>query len=286
MRYSETAYLYKHQFHEQTFVVADTVVEVAAVAQIHRLVEESLVATFGLSGILFGDSCPDVEQRERRRIFTYHEIPEMAAQSVDEKLRSETSPQYRVENEQGLRDITVQQCIGEPEIIVVIENIEVFYRRLVRDISTRGGGDLIENRQCVAHTAIGLTGDDIQGIVVDGKTFLRSDITQVFDYIFNGDTLEIVNLATRQNRRQQFVFLGRCQYENGMMGRFFEGFQKRIERCRRQHMYLIDNKYLVASELRRNAHFIDKAAYFVDRVVRCGIELDDVVRALLIESTA
>ena len=51
----------------------------------------------------------------------------MAAQSVDEKLRSETGPQYRVENEQGLRDITVQQCIGEPEIIVVIENIEVFY---------------------------------------------------------------------------------------------------------------------------------------------------------------
>ena len=132
----------------------------------------------------------------------------MAAQSVDEKLRSATSPQYRVENEQGLRDITVHQCIGEPEILVVIENIEVFYRRLVRDISTRGGGDLIENRQRVAHTAIGLTGDDIQGIVVDGKTFLRSDITQVINYIINEETQEIVNLSTRKNLRKQIEFLG------------------------------------------------------------------------------
>ena len=68
-----------------------------------------------------------------------------------------------------------------------------------------------------------------------------------------------------------------------MMRWLLKGFEEGIERRRREHVYLVDNEYRVATLLRDDAHLLDKVANIVDRVVRGSIELVDIQRASLIE---
>ena len=51
-------------------------------------------------------------------------------------------------------------------------------------------------------------------------------------------------------------------------------------------MHLIDNKNLVFSDRRRNAHLVDQGTDVIDRVVGGGIEFMDIIRTLLVEGLA
>ena len=82
------------------------------------------------------------------------------------------------------------------------------------------------------------------------------------------------------------MLLGSCQNENSMVRRFFQRFQESVESGSRQHVHLVDDKHFVFAYLRRYPHLVDERAYIVHRVVRGGIELDDVVRTLFVESSA
>lgn len=85
---------------------------------------------------------------------------------------------------------------------------------------------------------------------------------------------------------ENLVFLGRGQDEDGVVGRLLEGLQKCVEGRRREHVHLVDDEDLVLPDLRRYAHLVDEDADVVDRVVRCGVELDDVVGTLFVEGAA
>ena len=108
----------------------------------------------------------------------------------------------------------------------------------------------------------------------------------MFGYVGSGNPLEVVHLASRQNRGQYFMLLGSCQNENSMVRRFFQRFQESVESGSRQHVHLVDDKHFVFAYLRRYPHLVDERAYIVHRVVRGGIELDDVVGTLFVESSA
>ncbi len=98
--------------------------------------------------------------------------------------------------------------------------------------------------------------------------------------------LEIVNLAARQNGRDDLVFLGRRQDKNGVRRRLLQCFQKSIERLLREHVHLIYDKNLVPALLRLKAHLFDQRTNVLHGVVRGGIEFSDVERCILIKRLA
>ena len=108
----------------------------------------------------------------------------------------------------------------------------------------------------------------------------------MLDNIRYRDAREIINLATRQNRRQHLMFLRRCQNEQSMVWRLLQRLQESIEGGGTQHVHLINNKNLVFSDRRRDAHLVNQRADIIDRVIRSRIQLVDIVRPLFVESLA
>ena len=104
-------------------------------------------------------------------------------------------------------------------------------------------------------------------------------------YIGNADAIEVINLATGKDGWKHLMLLCRGQDEERMMGRFLQGLQESIESGRRQHVHLVDDKHLILSDGRRDAHLINQCANVIYRVVACGIQLMDIIGALLIEGT-
>ena len=80
-------------------------------------------------------------------------------------------------------------------VVALVENIEVLDGRLVGDVSSGGCCHLVENRECVAHSAVGLTGDNGERRTFGGDILAGSHVGQMVDYIVDGDALEIVDLA-------------------------------------------------------------------------------------------
>ena len=58
---------------------------------------------------------------------------------------------------------------------------------------------------------------------------LRADALQVFHHVRHGDTVEVEDLASRQNGRKNLVLFGCGEDEDRMRRWFFERLQKRIE---------------------------------------------------------
>ena len=140
---------------------------------------------------------------------------------------------HLLENQERLRHIAFQTGVDQPEVIFVVEYVEVFDDGLVGDVSTREAHHLVEYREGVAHTPVGLLGDDVERFGLGGNTFLCGDILQVLGNVGRGDTLEVIDLAPRQNGGQNLVLLGGGQDEDGVVGRLFERLQKGVEGCGR-----------------------------------------------------
>ena len=100
-----------------------------------------------------------------------------------------------------------------------------------------------------------------------GHLFLSGDEFEVLYGIFNPNSVEIVDLAPRKDRRNDFVFLRSGQDEDGVCGWLFECLEEGIECLHREHVDLIDDEYAVPSDLRRNADLFGQTADVVHRVV-------------------
>lgn len=104
--------------------------------------------------------------------------------------------------------------------------------------------------------------------------------------VIDGDALEVVNLAAREDGRDDFVFLGGSEDEFGIRWRLFKGLEERVESVFAQHVDLVDDIHLVVADLRWDAHLVNEAADVVNRVVGCGIEFVDVERGVVVEGAA
>ena len=104
--------------------------------------------------------------------------------------------------------------------------------------------------------------------------------------VIHGHTLEVVNLAAAQDGGQYLVLLGGGEDEDDVGRRLLQGLEERVECRRRQHVNLVDNKDLVAPYLRRYARLLHQRLDMLHRVIRGGIELEDVERTLLVERLA
>jgi len=155
---------------------------------------------------------------------------------------------------------------------------------LVGDGSVTVAGYLIEDGQGVAHTAVGLDGDDGQGFVFSFRALRVGDAFQLIDDVVHADAVEIVDLATGKDGGNDFVFFRRSQDKDGVVWGLFQGLQKGVEGCRREHMNFIDDVHLVLAQLRGNAYLVDQGPDAVYRIIGGSVQFKDVEGTLVVET--
>ena len=176
--------------------------------------------------------------------------------------------------------------VGQVEVVFVVEYVEVLDHLLVGHLLAAEGDGLIKQGQGVPHGAVGFLGDDVHGVLTYRHTLLGGDALHVADHVLHADPVEVVGLATGEDGREDLVFFGGGQDEDGMGRRFFEGLEERIEGLLREHMHLIDDIDAVAADLRRDPHLVGQGADIVHRVVGGGVEFVDAVGTSLREGAA
>ena len=153
-------------------------------------------------------------------------------------------------------------------------------------VSVRRSGNLVENRESVAHCAVRLLRDDVQPGRLGRISLAVGYVLELLGDVGNGNTLEVILLAPREDSWQNLVFLGCSEDKDDVFGRFLESFEECVKCGRRKHVDLVDDENAVFSGNWRNEHLVGNLADVVDGVVRSGVHFDDVKRALLVESTA
>ena len=99
------------------------------------------------------------------------------------------------------------------------------------------------------------------------------------DNVVRLDATQVEALATRDDRRENFVALGRREDEADMRRRLLERLQKRVP-CRvRKHVAFVDYEDSVRRRRRLELHGVDYGFDVFDFVVRRGVKLHDVQRA-------
>ena len=102
--------------------------------------------------------------------------------------------------------------------------------------------------------------------------------------IFDTDPVKIINLATGKDSRKNLMLLRRSQNKDSVTGRFLQCFQECVESGSREHMHLIDNIYLIFTDLWRDAHLFHQLTDIIHRIVGSGIKFMDIIRPLFVES--
>src|SRR5690606_24525485 len=97
--------------------------------------------------------------------------------------------------------------------------------------------------------------------------FAIGNLLQVIRDVADLDAVEIKDLATRQNSRNDLVLLRGSQDKNCVRRRLFQGFQKRVESRVREHMHLVDDVHLEFSELGWVANLVNQVADIFNGVV-------------------
>ena len=135
---------------------------------------------------------------------------------------------------------------------------------------------LIQQAQSVSHGAVRRPGDVAQRPFLYLLPFLFHQLPHPVRNGFNGNPLEIIPLAAGQNGDGDLVHLRGCQNENHVRGRFFQGFQQRIERSYGEHMHLVDDVNLIFSLCRGVGHLIHNFPDVVHTVVGCRVDFNHV----------
>ena len=107
----------------------------------------------------------------------------------------ESLVEYIIQEHHDFTHLVFQSKADDIEVIVCIQHIQVFYHLLVGDVSLRETRCLIEDGEGIAHTTVGLFGDDGQCLLFILYVFLFRHVFKVTDDVRNSHALEIVDLA-------------------------------------------------------------------------------------------
>jgi hypothetical protein len=135
---------------------------------------------------------------------------------------------------------------------------------------------LVEERQRIAHRALGGARDRRERLRLDLDLLLAADAREVPDELLGVDASEIEALAARQNRHRNLANLSRGENELRVRRRFFERLQEGVEGARREHVDLVHDVDLVAGRHRRITHRFVELPDIVDAVVGGGVDLHHV----------
>ena len=250
------------------------------------MVEEAGRTLLRLLPILLALAVANLQERQGLRVLGHEHVADVAGQSDDEVAPVEALRQHPVEEQHDVGHLVVQGQADGLEVVVGIEDVEVFDGLLEGDVALRETRHLVEDGERVAHTAIGLLRYHAQGLLLIGDFFAFGHHLQLLDDVGHGHSLEVVDLAAREDGGQDLVLLGRGEDEDDMGGRFLQRLEEGIEGLLREHVDLVDDKDLVAAHLRRDAGLLHELLDLIDTIVGRGIELEDVEGAALFESLA
>ena len=113
---------------------------------------------------------------------------------------------------------------------------------------------LVEQRQPVAHRAVGGAGDQAERRGLDRDPFRLGDPAIMRDQQLHRHAAQREALAARQHRHRHLVDLGRREDEFDVGRRLFERLQQRVEGVLREHVDFVDDVDLVPRRDRPIAH--------------------------------
>ena len=270
----------------QAFVIGGTVVDVALVVDFQGFGEEGKGTGLRLRQIALPQLLADLQELYRDRVLAHQKASQVVAHAADKMLRLKAFADNVIQDEQDVARVALQDVVDDLEIIVVVEHVQVVDDIFIGDVLPRETHHLVEDGERVAQGAIGFLGDDVQGLRLSVDAFALGDIGQVFCNIVYCNTLEIKDLATGKNGRDDFVLLRGGQDELGVRGRLFQGLQESVESRCRKHVNLVDDVDFILSDLRGNPHLVDQTADVFYRVIGCSVQLVDVERSIVVEGTA
>lgn len=270
----------------QALVVDRTVVDVTFVVDSQSLDEERHLAHLRLFDIALAQLVAHFEQLCCDWVFADEKTPQMGPQSGHEMVGLKAFVDNVVEEHQDVGGVALQNVVNDAEIVVVVEHIEVVDDILVSDGLTGETHHLVEDGKGIAQGSVGFLCDDVQGFGFGADAFVRCHKGKVLGDVVDGDALEIVYLAARQDGGDDLVLLGGGEDEFGIRGRFFKGLEEGVESVLAQHVNLVDDIDLVLADLRWDAHLVNQAADVVNRVVGGSVEFVDVERGVVVEGAA
>ena len=201
----------------------------------------------------------------------------MRRQSGNKVTSVKTFIQYIIEKQQCVAHLVFEEAIRQTEIIFIIKYVQIINHTLIGDISSGETNHLIEDRQCITHTTVRLHGYHVQRFRLCRDSFFRSNIRQMIHRIFHAYPVKVINLTTGKNGRENLMLLRRSQDKDSMTGRFFQRFQERIESRCREHVHLVDDIYLILTNLWRDTHLLHQLANVIHRVIRSSIEFVNII---------
>ena len=239
-----------------------------------------------LCGIVLTNGIRRLKQCDGLRVFGNQHIAEVLRQTGSEIAGIEAFLQDFVQQQQRTCYIVCEGKIHHAEIVVGIKHIQHLDGTLVGNGIAAERDELVEDTERIAHTAICLLRHHIQGFIRYIDTFFLRNMLQMGNRIGNGDTREVIHLASAENSRQYLVFLGGCQDEDSIRRRLLQGLQKGVERTGRKHMHLVNDIDGILTYLWRDTHLVNERADVFNRVVGGCIQFMDIEGASFVERTA
>ena len=129
----------------QPFVASGTIVDVALVVDIQSLDKEGQGAALCLIDIALAELFAHFEKLNGGGVLAYQQAAQVVAHARDEVLGFETFVDDIVHQKKNIARITLQEVIDNPEVIVVVEHVEVFDDGLVSDVLPRKTHHLVED---------------------------------------------------------------------------------------------------------------------------------------------
>ena len=210
----------------------------------------------------------------------------MLCQALNHVSTIKAFVQYSVKDQHDFTHLILQGEVYDAEIIVTVQNVEVFYHLLIGNVSLTETGSLVEDGEGVSHTSISLFCNDGKCLLLVFDIFLFCHHFQMIDGVRHSHTLEVINLASAEDGRQNLVLFGGGKDKDYMRRWFFQRLEKGVESSGTQHVNLVDDKHFIFSYLWRNAGLLHQGLDLVDTVVAGSIKLKDVEGTLLVECAA
>ena len=188
--------MHQGELHQQPLVLRASVLHVRFVEdaqpthQEEQIGARSLVLEFGLHVV------GGFQKHQGLGIAGHHQIAEVSSPPRDEVMRVEPARHDVVEQQHGPRNVARQRLVGEREVRVVVEHMQLLCDGLVGQVLARESHELVEHRQRVAQRAVRFLGDDVQRFFLSLHPLLRRNVLQVSHSIWHRDAVEVENLAT------------------------------------------------------------------------------------------
>ena len=179
----------------------------------------------------------------------------------------ESLSKHLVKCQKGRRIISFEKSINKRKTVFIIQNIQIAEHILILDISTAESHGLVKDCKRIAHRAVSLVGYDMKRLVIDGDTFIGGHHPEVSHDVLDGDPVEIICLASRENGWKDLVLFSSGKNEYSMCRWLLKCLEEGIERSLRKHMHLVDDIDAVSSDLWRYAHLLHQGLDVLNSIV-------------------